>query len=201
MTKELVIARYLEDLAWSEQIRPEVAITVYNKSPDPTPGWNIANWINVPNEGREAETYLRHILRNYETLADLTFFVQGDPFPHAPELVHQITGGEYDTFQALAHWHPVDNQWGEPHHGGLPVGPAYEAIFGRSSPPHFEFGAGACFAVARHAVHSKPLAFYRYAFTQCQALFPREYPWIMERLWPRLFLDPLGGSYAGGESP
>lgn len=37
--------------------------------------------IELPNVGREAHTFLHHILKNYDTLADVTFFVNGGTGP------------------------------------------------------------------------------------------------------------------------
>jgi hypothetical protein len=44
--------------------------------------------LNLPNVGREADTYLRHIVQNYEgCLADVTVFCQGNPFEHSPDFL------------------------------------------------------------------------------------------------------------------
>ena len=39
--------------------------------------WNAACNRNVPNLGREGETFMRHIVENYETLDDVIWFVNG----------------------------------------------------------------------------------------------------------------------------
>jgi len=66
----LVIARYNENITWAHEFHQ---ITVYNKKD----GSNL-----LPNVGREAHTYLTHIIQNYNHLNDITFFCQGDVFPH-----------------------------------------------------------------------------------------------------------------------
>jgi hypothetical protein len=43
--------------------------------------------VDLPNVGREADTYLTHIVRNWDRLADTTIFCQGDPFPHSPDFL------------------------------------------------------------------------------------------------------------------
>ena len=49
----IVIAKFNEDITWVKQLRYNYKI--YDKSKD------------IPNVGREAETYLRYIIENYTT--------------------------------------------------------------------------------------------------------------------------------------
>ena len=72
---EIVISRYNEDIQWTEKYKQFV--TIYNKGNDP-----IDDAISLINVGREAHTYLHHIVHNYDNLADYTCFLQGDPIPH-----------------------------------------------------------------------------------------------------------------------
>ena len=76
--KELVVAVYKEDISWINLISKLNLfhkITIYNKGER-----NIADSIVLPNVGREAHTWVHHIVTNYHNLADLTVFLQGDPF-------------------------------------------------------------------------------------------------------------------------
>ena len=69
-SRQIVIARYEEDVSWAAGL-PAV---VYNK------GTTIEAPIRqlpLPNVGREAHTYLTHILRAWNELADVTLFTQG----------------------------------------------------------------------------------------------------------------------------
>ena len=60
----IVVARYAEGLEWLHVYDPTM-VTVYNKgAPIETP----CRCITVPNYGREAHTYLFHIVTSYETL-------------------------------------------------------------------------------------------------------------------------------------
>jgi uncharacterized protein DUF3431 len=67
---QIVIARYEEDVSWAEG-RPAV---VYNKG---TPLPSAIEQRPLPNVGREAHTYLTHILRAWNDLAEVTLFTQG----------------------------------------------------------------------------------------------------------------------------
>ncbi|MCT4635236.1 MAG: DUF3431 domain-containing protein [Rickettsiales bacterium] len=78
---EVVVVRYKEDLSWVSKEFPHDKVTVYNKGPDDIeelPG-NI-NVINTENVGYLGGTYLKHIVDNYNNLADRTLFIQGDPY-------------------------------------------------------------------------------------------------------------------------
>jgi hypothetical protein len=77
---ELVVARYTEDLSWLRKRPANLTVTVYDKSSDAAGGEGV---IPLPNVGREAHTYLHHIVSRYESLAEWTIFCQGKPFDHA----------------------------------------------------------------------------------------------------------------------
>jgi len=68
---DLVVARYQEDPAWTRRFR---SVFLYNKGPS-LPGG--VHSIPLPNVGREAHTYLHHIISNYHNLAPITAFFQG----------------------------------------------------------------------------------------------------------------------------
>ena len=74
MSVRLVIAKYKEDVTWTNKIK-EHKITVYDKSDSP-----IINSIKLPNIGRETHTFLHHIVENYNNLTDQIYFSQADPF-------------------------------------------------------------------------------------------------------------------------
>lgn len=69
----MIVARYNEDLNWTKKYN----CTIYNKGDD-----HIDGSIRLDNVGREAHTYLRHIITNYHNLEENLIFVQGNPFEH-----------------------------------------------------------------------------------------------------------------------
>jgi hypothetical protein len=79
---QLVIARYREDLSWLREIG--LPCVVYNKGPELAPSTLPpgAEVVNLPNVGREAHTYLTHILAHYHELPRHTALLQGNPFTH-----------------------------------------------------------------------------------------------------------------------
>jgi len=75
----IVVARFNEDIEWLHDKRlKNYEKFIYNK------GKKVAGQIPLKNFGREAHTYLTHILNNYNSLQDdkVSTFLQGDPFPH-----------------------------------------------------------------------------------------------------------------------
>jgi hypothetical protein len=63
MNKKVVIARYKEPIDWINNLSCDYII--YNKGDKID---ESLNHIDVPNEGREAETYLRFIVDNYKII-------------------------------------------------------------------------------------------------------------------------------------
>jgi hypothetical protein len=70
---KVVIARYKEDISWSEKYNS----IVYNKGED-----EIEDSVRLDNVGRESHSYLMHIITNYHNLDDFMIFLQGNPFEH-----------------------------------------------------------------------------------------------------------------------
>lgn len=82
MQTQLVIARFNEDISWSNCF-PSI---IYNK------GEYQSNSINIKNVGREAHTYLYHIINNYDNLAEVTCFFQGTKPSFGPKAGHLCSG-------------------------------------------------------------------------------------------------------------
>jgi hypothetical protein len=108
MIHEIVIARYAENVDWANEIT-NMNVTIYNKGKSFTSGSRSLKKksktperrnrsvkksktperrvLTLPNIGRETHTYLHHIIENYDRLAEMTVFSQGDPFMHSPDLL------------------------------------------------------------------------------------------------------------------
>lgn len=81
-TNALIVARFQEDLDWITDFINEFDVLIYNKGTG-------KQGIKLRNEGREAHTYLYHILHNYDALHDVCVFTQGNPFDHVPDKPRQ----------------------------------------------------------------------------------------------------------------
>lgn len=163
----LVVARYNEDTAWTERVPDGWQVLVVQKD------------VDVPNEGREATSYLWAMNRLFHEPLDheLVAFVQGNPFDHCPDLLERLPGLNGAAFTPLGNWRVTCDGEGRPHHTGLPVKADYEGLLHRPFPGEIEFTAGAQFAITGRALRRVPAWLYRKLFE----LVPN--PWVMERLW------------------
>jgi hypothetical protein len=82
---EIVLAQYDEDIAWSDAYSH--VRTVYCKKSDAVQGC-----IPLDNVGREGHTYLYHIVKNYDKLAEWTVFSQAGK-PTEGYKGHRLGGG------------------------------------------------------------------------------------------------------------
>ena len=101
MSIELIIARYNEELSWVKNVPSNIKVTIYNKGKN-----NISNsFIKLPNVGRESNTYLEHIMKNYDNLANITIFCQGDPFEHNPYFIKLLKNiNKFQPIQPLSYF-------------------------------------------------------------------------------------------------
>ena len=80
MVVNIVVSKYDENIDWINKVKHKVLI--YDKSNNPH-----KDAIQLKNRGREGETFLYHIVNNYDKLDDVTVFLQGNPFEHLQLLV------------------------------------------------------------------------------------------------------------------
>ena len=110
----LVVARYKEDIRWLLEVPEDIAILLYNKGPEILDSKVLAR-INrletLPNQGREADTYLYHLLSYPHGPADeWTVFCQGDPFPHSPGFLKLLElRGHWAEIQPLTAGYAVES--------------------------------------------------------------------------------------------
>ena len=190
---ELAVAHHNEDLAWLRRVPPEIRVTVYHKGHAEVPGELL------PNIGREAHTYLHHLSENYDDLADLTIFVQGHPFDHAPDLhkrLRTLASGEETVadFWWLGFLADTDDSRGRrlfvpwsknTARVELDLGKFHLRLFGEPGPGEYRFFVGAQFAVTRQAAQRRSVDFYK-AARRLAVDFPLA-PHCFERCWDRVF--------------
>ncbi len=186
---QLIVARYNEDLAWLNNIPPQITPRVYDKSPNG----------NLPNVGREAHTYLHHICENYDNLADFTIFAQGKPFDHAFDFhktLRALTAATPDKsgFRWLGHIIDTDDEngarlfatWSKSKGDErLDMNGFHRALFGIDGPATYTFVLGAQFIASRDLIRLRSLAFWRNAL-QISIDFP-DAAHCFERNWDRVF--------------
>lgn len=195
MSLELVVARYKEDLGWLRNIPPQIRTTVYDKNADaPHPGA-----IRLPNVGREAHTYLHHIVTRYAALAPYTVFCQGKPFDHAFDFRRTLrelapNPAQIGDFRWLGHIIDTDDPrgqrlfvpWSKNEDGHeLDIAGFHRALFGINGPSEYVFQLGAQFAITRELIRSRPRSFYQNAL-EVSISFP-DAAHCFERTWDKVF--------------
>lgn len=224
---ELVVARYREDLSWLRELG--LPAQVYNKGPEPclerAPAAQTQNVrvAPLPNIGREAHTYLTHIVARYADLPECTVFLQGNPFAHlAPPQEPPVTPAALRTrllelaaarkpFAGLAWFRLRCDGLGRPHDladpakegrwlgwgKDIPVAATFEKLFGQSAPKEFIARAPTGnMLVRRERILARPLAFYRRALDLVLA-DPQDAEntgHAFERLWQAIFSGVSGVS-------
>lgn len=180
----VVVAKYNEDISWVDELK--FPYIIYDKMKD------------IPNVGREAETYLRYIITHYTSLPDYIVFLQGKPFDHlhepSVEYIHrkisEAIAEKKDKITFLNYVRNEDPDW------NTRTGGAYKALFDSTLPAQLTFGPGAQYIVPKQCILHRPLEFYETivsvtrninntsgsGYGNCLAC-----PWTLERIWPYIF--------------
>ena len=195
---EVVVAHYTENLNWLRNLPTGLQTTVYHKNTDESAEYK---GILLPNVGREAHTYLHHLVSRYDSLAEWTVFCQGKPFDHAYDFkksLQQFAVNPSDIsptgFLWLGHLIDTDDDqghrlfrpWSKNEDGrGLDLRGFHRALFGTDGPERYTFVLGAQFAVHRDLVYQQPLPFYEKA--QAISISFPDAAHCYERSWDRIF--------------
>lgn len=179
MRVAVVVAKYTEDVSWTSLLPPEWDVIVYDKSDG-----------SLPNVGREAETFARFVVEQYDTLAqwDHIVFLQGEPFDHVAPAHMPTRDEDLRDLVGVAGLGVsyVSDALGKPHHEGLPVQRAHELVFGEENvPPRWQFFAGAQYVVPVPYILGRDRAFWERLHDLLAS--ERVCAWSMERLWPYAF--------------
>ena len=202
MDRKVVISRYNESLDWVSDI--ECDYIIYNKggkieNPDIPQG----KIIDVPNEGREAETFLRYIVSNYNDLPESIVFVQGNPFDHFPETLKIINSEHPNDMIRMGPQTSCDGN-GVPSYPGLPLKGLQKIIMPDLDTGVFNFTAGAQMLVSKSYILNKPLLWWESVFSTYNAYWfsgiesgyghkPGVFiAHAFERLWEYIFKYEIG---------
>ena len=180
----IVIARYNESIDWLNDI--EYSYTVYNKGlPDIE-----FEYTQLLNTGRESDTYLYHIVTNYDTIDQPIAFLQGKPFEHCSNLLEILKNNtNTESVVSLSDYIATDDRDGNPHHYGLPIGAVLdEIIFPNRMFNSFDFSTGAQYIVPVNCIKSKSHTWWNNVYEThtkwTNGAAGTAGPWIFERLWP-----------------
>ncbi|XP_022083666.1 uncharacterized protein LOC110975458 isoform X1 [Acanthaster planci] len=196
---EIVVSHYNEPLDWLKPYA-EQAGHVYHKGLDKGPPFDMYKWEKLPNVGREAHTYLHHIIENYYSLADVTVFLQGhgpsldqtwcfaDPMEFVSKAKKNIFCKRQGSFSG---WDRINHfgKWlkalgsGEMRPADLTVSEFYTALFGSQPPLAVPRCFAGCFSATRENLQRHPLKFYQRAISFVNNHSNPEEAHYFERLW------------------
>jgi hypothetical protein len=128
------------------------------------------------NVGREGHTYYKYICDNYENLAEYTFFLQGNPFDHSPNIISNLTNFinnnllyiEFEFLSENIHYSSLDLECIKYGHCKN-IHKNWEIVFG-TIPNNQEciFGAGAQFVVSKNKILKNTKEFYENIMTMLE---------------------------------
>ena len=182
---DLVVASYKEDVSWLNKINANVYL--YDKG-------ERSIGIELKNVGREAHTYVYHIVENYKNLPEWTAFVQGNPFDHAPHVLSLINdfdrisdSSKNEKFYFVGNAIVRCDINGLPNHAGLDLAGFQIALFGGIVQMDMIFVAGAQFIVHRDLIKNKKLSFWKNVLRVLESEKYPDGPWCAERMWTYIF--------------
>jgi len=185
MNTEIVVA-YYNSLAFTEILSAfpteTTHIRIYDKSENPEKIQEIKteypNIDRIPreNRGREGETYLSHIIDQYDSLAPYTIFIQDDTDNHITNRHYflQITQHVLQEKRAFCAYPCSWKKGGNPYRRTIFNGitdlhtfPTPDAVlrashtFGLNLPHVYQTDICAFFIVSRDRIRARPITFYR----------------------------------------
>lgn len=199
MKVEYVIAHYKEDLEWLMPVRNQAHI--YHKGENKISLNDFKLVKTLPNIGREGHTYLKHIVDNYDHLADITFFLQGHIDDHiypgnSPRKMLSDTLSQGVSFAnnvfTYSSW-GFAREWLESNHfknmtfSKYTFGAYWEYIFKRKHPEQISISYGGCFAVTKEKIYKHPKEFYIRILNTMEDGSNPEVGHYLERMWVTIF--------------
>lgn len=191
---DVVVAKYNEDIKWTTMLKGDFNLIVYDKGQGHlVPGQEKAIGQPLPNVGREAHTYLHHIVSNWDNLAEHTIFLQGWPFDHSLKLqdIQRFIDGDVTPKEGVSQIgnarYLYCDKFGHPDYPNKPIGEYFTKILGKDPPEIIFFTLhGAQFIVNKKCIKNKSLDFWKDLLKMSETI--EDFPWIIERLWLYIFM-------------
>ncbi len=198
-SKQIIVAKYNENVRWTQFIK-NIPIIIYDKKNRSAKHY-LPNIPTFPTEafrgvthapsptGRESHTYLYHIIKNYDFIADMNIFLQGRPQEiHCSclDALRIFLERDFEGIDFIPLNFPVviSNKRGLPLHTGLPIERIYTRLFQGKCPSYFAYTWGAMFCVSKEIIYRKTLAFYE---EMMQIIYDEPLSgYVYERLWPTI---------------
>ena len=196
---EVVVARYAEDVSWLRPLVSSGMLRLYNKGAPMPPQSGFADMaIPLPNVGREAHTYLHHIVHHFDDMREYVVFVQGsilanegcctNPLQYVLDLIASARAlGVSANWKRWNDMYPTEYDMRE----RVPCTPSDDGCFGdwfrkRVSPlyiPDPKWFKGAVFCVRSEWIRVRPKAYYQTLLAALSRTVAPEEAYYLERAW------------------
>ena len=201
---KFIVAHYNEDLEWVKKEAENLYI--YHKGDEQKPRFDCYNWEKLPNVGREGHTYLYHIIKNYNNLADINIFLQGNISDHKDlcppniEDYYLILNNSKVSFYCksigimprLKHVYHIGVFKERLDKGNLAKAKDnfytfFEKNLGYKMPKYLCVSYGACFSIKKELILKHSIDFYKKLLYDLSQHPDPEEGHYLERLWVSIF--------------
>lgn len=183
----VVVAHYNEDLSWITKLKYPFTVLSRNGLSKDT----------APNKGNEASIFLEYIIKNYDNLAEYTFFVHGhrNSWHHAEPMDEKINR----TTCTLPYFNLNDippfliKTCGNTTNQIVRMYPPIQHLLGPLDMERLTFRMGAQFYIRRDAIRSRSLETYKalYNFIMNNTGQSFEDGLLFERIWHFIFTNDV----------
>lgn len=197
---EIVVARYNESVDWLRCFHPSM-VRLYNKG---NPLESTPN-TPLPNVGREAHTYLHHIVHNYDKLAPYVMFTQAgitnneccltNPFEFVTELIESCIYnlGVSRNYLRYDDTYPTRYDMRESKECGsssMVFGAWFEKFVDRPFETNPKWFKGAIMCLSSKVIRSRERAYYERLLETVSYHINPEEAYYLERSWYYVFQQP-----------
>lgn len=205
---QVVIALYKENVSWIRKIPDHWDIVVYTKQIDFPRYIKNIKFIPLENIGRESHTYFYHICENYDRLHDITLFLQGRPFDHAPKIMSLLSckhipinngffciGNRQFSLDLIDMklrnilYHASDDHFSRLKETSELMPVFWNQFHDDPLPKKVHMSIGNQFGITSDKIRDFPIEVYRRVFEMHKEHFVA--PWVMEKILPEVFEKDL----------
>ena len=196
---EIVVSHFSENLNW---LSPHAdRCHIYHKGVRELPQFKFRHWKNLPNLGRAAHSFLYHIVKNYNHLANITVFLEASEIEPSNKFCYSdvmefVKQARSSHFSVKSHYQKA-NEWGKIDHPkqvgdkikkvSNTMAEMWEALYNHRHPEFYNSPRSNCFAVSRHHILNHSQEFYEKCLSYVNSHEFPETVLYFERLWEALF--------------
>lgn len=189
----IIVARYNENIDWLNKFSE--LLIVYDKGEK----YNLYS-LRLPNLGREGNTYLYHIINNWNNLSTINFFTQGNIYDHNIfPLEYYLFSNKHLMINLSCHKTNFDHFWGhlkisdsryrKVSKCNLNYGQWWDKYIKKKKPQinDFKWSPGGIFSVSKELIKKNSKEYYQELLTSLSTGINPEEGHYLERSWYYIF--------------